>query len=68
MKYTRVFVFAMVIPGMIACSKESMQRTGYDTLQNVGQQQCEQDLSADCPERKSYDEYQEELKDSDVAQ
>lgn len=53
---------------MTACSTESVQRTGYETLQNIGEQQCEKDLSADCPERRSYDEYRQELKDLDMVQ
>jgi hypothetical protein len=42
---------------MTACSSEGVKRTTYETLQNVGEQQCEKELSSDCPERQSYDEY-----------
>lgn len=42
---------------MTACSSEGVRRTTYETLQNVGEQQCEKELSSDCPERQSYDEY-----------
>jgi len=44
----------LTLPG---CSREQLSRTGYEILQNVGRQQCEKDLSATCPERKSYEEY-----------
>ena len=46
-----------------SCSSESLKRTGYETLQNIGQQQCEKELSSECQERESYDDYQKKRKD-----
>lgn len=49
------------------CSTEALRRTAYETLQNLGQQECEKNPSDDCEKRLSYDEYQrerEELKRS----
>ncbi len=47
-----------------ACSTEFYKKTGYEMLQNVQEQQCQQELSAQCPQRESYEEYQRKLKDS----
>jgi hypothetical protein len=46
------------------CSKETVARTGYETLQNIGEQQCNRDLSAQCPERDSYEAYQRKRRES----
>ena len=46
-----------------ACSKDALQRTGYETLQNVQEQQCEKELSADCPERARFEDYQQQRKE-----
>ena len=53
--------FALVIS---ACSTEFYKKTGFEMLQNIQEQQCQQDLSAQCPQRESYEEYQRKLKDS----
>jgi hypothetical protein len=45
------------------CSTETLRRTAYETLQNVGQQECEKSMSSDCQKRVSYDEYQRERKE-----
>jgi len=44
------------------CSGESAKRTAFETLQNLREQQCEQDLSGKCPQRESYDDYQSKRK------
>jgi hypothetical protein len=51
-----------VFPG---CSSDSAQRAAYETLQNVGQQDCRKNPSADCPKRESYDDYQRKRKEFD---
>jgi len=52
----------MLLGGLIVfsagCTTESLQRTGYETLQNIEQERCLRNLSSPCPERESYDEYQ----------
>ena len=56
----KTFTFLLItclFPVMPGCSSEQLSRTGYETLQNVGRQQCEKDPSANCPERKGYEEY-----------
>jgi len=45
------------------CSKDTLKRTGYETVQNIGQQQCEKDLSSDCSERDSYDAYRRKVEE-----
>jgi len=45
------------------CSTETLSRTAYAALQNVGQQECEKNMSSDCQKRVSYDEYQRERKE-----
>jgi len=52
--FTLLPVCLLVAPG---CSTDTLSRTGYETLQNIGAQQCEKDLSADCPEHESYESY-----------
>lgn len=47
-----------------ACSRSVWQRTGYETLQTMQAQQCEKALSADCPERMRYEEYQQQRSDA----
>lgn len=43
-----------------ACSKEAWQRTGYATMQNMQEQQCEKELSVDCPDPVPYEDYQQQ--------
>lgn len=57
MRNTRVLVYAGIVPCTVARSSESLQRTGYETLQNAGEQYCEKDLSADSPGRESCEDY-----------
>jgi len=49
----------MVIQG---CSQELLNRTAYETLQNIHKQQCEETLSDECMKQKSYHEYQRSRK------
>lgn len=45
---------------MSGCSRDTVQRTGYETLRNMEQQRClEQGTSTSpCPKGDSYEEYQ----------
>jgi hypothetical protein len=45
------------------CSAQSLQRSSYETLQNIEQQRCEEDLSSECPRRESFDVYQRERRE-----
>lgn len=54
----------VVIAALTAgCSSESAKRTAYETLQNVRQQECMKNPSADCGKRDSYDDYQRKRKE-----
>ena len=46
------------------CSSESAKRTAFETLQNMREQQCDQDLSGNCPQRQSYADYQRKRKEA----
>jgi hypothetical protein len=50
----------VVISGLLTsgCSTNSVNKTAYETLQNIGQQQCQKTMSSDCSKRESYDDYQ----------
>jgi hypothetical protein len=48
----------LVVCFLPGCGSELARRAAYETLQNVGQRQCERELSADCGERPSYETYQ----------
>jgi hypothetical protein len=58
-------LLATILPTVCGCSTESWKRTGYETLQNVRQQQCEKSLSetGQCGERKSYETYRREVEE-----
>lgn len=62
MRINKIFLFIVLIFGILSCSSESIKRTGYKTLQNINEQQCEKELSSKCQERENYDEYQRKRK------
>jgi curli biogenesis system outer membrane secretion channel CsgG len=47
------------------CSSETAQRTAYETLQNVREQEClkNPDSRSDCGKHDSYDDYQRQRKE-----
>jgi len=55
---------ALSIAILQGCSRESAKRTAFETLQNMREQQCEQDLSGRCPPRESYADYQRKRKEA----
>ncbi len=59
----KLVLLATLLPEVCACTTESWKRTGYETLQNIHQQQCEKNLSMECEERKSYEAYRREVED-----
>lgn len=44
------------------CNGETVKRTTFETLQNVQQQRCLKAQEPGCPERESYDSYQQQRK------
>lgn len=67
MKLWHICLVAGAVLTVSACSTESLKRTGYETLQNVQEQQCQKELSSECPERESYDAYQREREGMDAS-
>lgn len=57
-------VAALAIAILQGCSSESAKRTAFETLQNMREQQCAQDLSGRCPPRESYADYQRKRKET----
>jgi hypothetical protein len=53
-----------VVAILQGCSGESAKRTAFETLQNMREQQCAQDLSGRCPPRESYADYQRKRKEA----
>lgn len=62
------FVMGLLLIGGIAfmsgCSAENAKRVTYEMLQEVRVQQCTDDISNECPETQSYDDYQQERNSS----
>lgn len=45
----------------LGCGTDSAKRTGFETVQNLNERQCLEDLSAECPPRENYAEYERRL-------
>jgi hypothetical protein len=43
------------------CSSEMTKRAAYESLKNKADMDCRKNPGAQCPEQKSYDEYQRDL-------
>lgn len=54
----KVTLLIVIFSVVQACTSESLKRTTYETMENVRQQQCDKDLSSECPKRQSYEDYQ----------
>jgi hypothetical protein len=68
MRATQLFVLAGVLIVISACSAETVKRTTYETLQNIGEVQCQKDLSANCSERESYEAYKRKTGDNETGE
>lgn len=53
-------VAILFLPG---CGSDPARRIPYETLQNIGQEDCRKNPSAECPKRESYDDYQRKRKE-----
>ena len=58
MKPGKTIILVILFCLTAACSSETVKRTTYETLENVRMNQCDKELSADCQNRQSYEEYQ----------
>ena len=68
MRIHSFIAFVIIVSVTTSCSKDSLKRTSYETLKNIHEQQCQKDLSSDCPERESYDAYQRKIRDHEKDQ
>ncbi|MFQ5469073.1 MAG: hypothetical protein ACE5EH_02075 [Gammaproteobacteria bacterium] len=60
-------IFVIVIPIVVifsGCTTNELKRAGYETLQNIQQYECDKEPLSDCPERESFDEYQQKREES----
>jgi hypothetical protein len=58
MRNIPVLLLTVIVFTIPACSKESLKRSGYKTLQNIQEQKCKKNPATECPEQESYDNYQ----------
>ena len=68
MKLFLIFSLMMFLVATQGCSKDSVKRLTYETMQELGQAACRKNHHANCSERESYDDYQrkrEEVKRGD---
>ena len=58
----------LLITGLLlllqGCSSDTVKRTSFATLQNLREQECEKDLSGNCPQRERYNDYQRKKKEA----
>jgi len=57
----KVLSLAMIVLAC-GCSSETAKRTAYETLQNVREQECLKNPSADCGKRDTYEHYEHQRK------
>ena len=50
---------------VIGCSKESVKRTSYETLQNIREQECNKTPSVDCEKRERFETYEQQRLDKE---
>lgn len=48
---------------LAGCSRDTLQRTGYETLRNYGQTRCRNENAEPCPPGEGYDDYQRQRKE-----
>jgi hypothetical protein len=55
--------FLAIIALTSGCGTDMARRTAYETLQNVGQQECLKNPSLNCEKRESYEKYERKRKE-----
>lgn len=58
-------LFMSAIIFTVACSKETVKRTGYETLQNIREQECYKTPSIDCEQRERIEVYEDRKQEVD---
>lgn len=65
----RVTLLAIMVGAVVSgCTRETLQRTGYETLRNVEQQRCLEQGTMPCPPRQGYDDYQRQRQELESPQ
>lgn len=64
MKIVHVVVLAALLVGIQGCSGDTVKRATFESLQNYSRQECLKDPAVDCPERETYDEYQQKREEA----
>lgn len=66
----RLAILAWALGWLLAlegCSAASLQRMGYETMQNVKEQQCLNREMRQCPESPTYEKYQEQRRELEAS-
>jgi len=66
MRATRLYPLGLSLVAIFflpGCSSDLAQRTAFETLQNVGQEDCRKLPSTERPKRDGYDDYQRKRKE-----
>jgi hypothetical protein len=58
---TSFFLLLTLAIVSFGCSSEMTKRAAYESLKNKADMDCRKNPGAQCPEQKSYDEYQRDL-------
>jgi hypothetical protein len=59
----KITLLTIILGVVQACTSDSLKRSAYETMENIRQQECHKDLSSECPERQSYEDYQRDKKE-----
>jgi hypothetical protein len=61
----KITLLSVILGVVQACTPASLKRTAYETMENVRQQECQKDLSSECPERQSYEDYRRDKEETE---
>jgi hypothetical protein len=59
----KVTLLIIVLGVVQACTSDSLKRSAYETMENIRPQECHKNLSSECPERQSYEDYKRDKKE-----
>jgi len=62
MKCCAWLVWSAVLAVCVGCSAEATKRAAYESMKNKTDMDCRSRPGASCPEPKSYDDYQRDMK------
>lgn len=64
----RPILIAAILLLLSGCATETWKRTAYETAQNLREQQCQKDLTAECAPREGYDDYMRQRQEAQDTQ